>query len=251
MKMLIVEDDPVSRLLLQRFLEPYGQAHVAINGEDAVATFRLAVEQRRPYDLVCLDVTMPGITGHEVLAEIRHIDGNKARTKVIMTTSRTDISSIEQAIRGRCDAYIIKPVSREALMNELRSLGLVRLKSLVAEDDPASRLLLQRSLEPYGEVHAAANGRDAVAMFRLAMTQREPYDLVCLDIMMPEMDGYEALEAIRHIEGKQSRAKIVMTTALAGAEDVRKAVQKQCDAYIIKPIRKEMLIDKLRSFNLI
>ncbi len=120
MKMLIVEDDPVSRLLLQRFLEPYGQVHVATNGEDAIATFRLAVEQRMPYDLVCLDVTMPGITGHEVLAEIRHIDGNKSRTKVIMTTSRTDVSSVEQAIQGRCDAYIIKPVSREALMNELR-----------------------------------------------------------------------------------------------------------------------------------
>lgn len=251
MKMLIVEDDPVSRLLLQRFLEPYGQVHVATNGEDAIATFQLAVEQRKPYDLICLDIMMPGISGHEALAEIRHIDGNQDRTKVIITTSRTDISSVDKAIQGRCDAYIIKPVSREALMSELRSLGLVGLKVLVVEDDSASRLLLQRFLEPYGEIHAAASGRDAVVMFQLAMTQKKPYDLVCLDIMMPEMDGYEALEAIRQMEGKRSRAKIVMTTALAGVEDVKKAVQGHCDAYIVKPIKKETLTDKLRSLNLI
>ncbi len=168
-----------------------------------------------------------------------------------MTTALSDIESVNKAMQERCDGYIVKPVRGEVLRSKLRSLGLIGLKVLIAEDDSTSRLLLQRLLEPYGEVHTTANGRDAITVFRLAMTQRKPYDLVCLDIMMPEANGHEALVRIRGMESKQNRAKIIMTTTLANVENVEKAVQERCDAYIVKPIRKEMLIDKLHSLGLL
>ena len=125
------------------------------------------------------------------------------------------------------------------------------MKALVVEDDSASRLLMQRLLDPYGEVQTAVNGRDGIAIFHLAMAQEEPFDLVCLDIMMPEMDGHEVLAGIREMEDEKNRAKVIMTTSLADLENVEKAIQERCDAYIAKPIRKEALISKLRSFGLI
>ena len=130
------------------------------------------------------------------------------------------------------------------------------MKILVVEDDSAGRLLMQRLLEPYGEVHVAVNGRDAVATFHLAMTQGEPYHLVCLDIMMPEADGHEVLKEIRNMEescnvaDRQSSAKVIMTTALADPANVIKASQERCDAYIAKPITKMALLDKMRSLGL-
>ena len=125
------------------------------------------------------------------------------------------------------------------------------MKILVVEDDPTSRLLLQRLLEPYGEVNAAVNGRDGLAAFHLAMTQKKPYDLICLDVMMPGMDGHQVLEEIRDMEGEQHRSKIIMTTALADVDNLAKAFQHQCDDYIVKPITRDVLTRKLRTLGLL
>jgi len=124
------------------------------------------------------------------------------------------------------------------------------MKILIVEDDSASRLLMRRLLEPYGEVHTAINGLDAIATFHLAMIQEKPYHLVCLDIMMPIVDGHKVLAEIRNMEGKQAPAKVIMTTALADLENVRKAKQESCDAYIAKPITKSVLLGKIRSLGL-
>lgn len=125
------------------------------------------------------------------------------------------------------------------------------MKVLIVEDDAASRLLLQQLLEPYGEVHTAINGQGALASFHLALGQDEPYDLVCLDITMPEMDGHTALLHMRSMEKEGSRAKIVMTTSHADRENVEKAIEEHCDAYIIKPLTRKALIDKLLSLGLL
>ena len=74
------------------------------------------------------------------------------------------------------------------------------MKTLIVEDDFTSRLLMQAILSPYGECHIAVNGREAIQAFRLARAQGHPYDLVCLDIMMPEMDGHAVLKALRAAE---------------------------------------------------
>lgn len=129
------------------------------------------------------------------------------------------------------------------------------MKILVVEDDFASRMLLQKFLSPYGEVHVAINGVEAVAAYRAAENEGDPYRLICLDIMMPEMGGQEALTTIRQIEHEHGYnagegAKIIMTTALKDSQNVMTAFREQCDAYLVKPIDRRKLIEQLDDLGL-
>ena len=130
------------------------------------------------------------------------------------------------------------------------------MKTLIVEDDFTSRLLLQELLKSYGPSHIAVNGREGVEAVRLALEGNEPYDLICLDIMMPEMDGQEALRQIRDQEEARGilssdGAKIVMTTALADSKNLISAYRSLCDAYLTKPIEKAKLLEELRKLGLI
>lgn len=131
------------------------------------------------------------------------------------------------------------------------------MKTLIVEDDFISRLLLQKLLTPYGSCHLAANGREGVDAFALALKDGKPYDLVCLDIMMPEMDGQEALKNLRRLEQEEGiktgcEAKIFMTTAVDCMGDVMEAYYRGgCTAYMVKPIDKGRLLDALREHKLL
>ncbi len=130
------------------------------------------------------------------------------------------------------------------------------MKTLIVEDDFTSRLLLQELLKSYGPSHIAVNGKEAVEAAHLALEMGEPYNLICLDIMMPEMDGQEALRQIREQEEARGilsskEAKIVMTTALGDPKNVIAAWRSQCDAYLTKPIQKAKLLMELRKLGLI
>ena len=128
MKILIAEDDFASRILLQRFLAPYGDSDVAVNGREAVGAFKEALESDTPYDLVCLDIMMPLMSGHETLKEIRASEeargiGVPNGVKVIMTTALSDSQSVLEAFKEGCEAYVVKPLDRESLVRELKKLG--------------------------------------------------------------------------------------------------------------------------------
>jgi two-component system chemotaxis response regulator CheY len=130
------------------------------------------------------------------------------------------------------------------------------MKTLIVEDDFTSRLLLQGLLQPFGVCHVCINGIEAIEAFKIALEQKEPYDLVCLDIMMPEMDGQTALKKIRELEDKggivASRgAKVIMTTALDDKKNIMNAFREQCDIYLVKPIDREKLNESLKSLGLI
>jgi two-component system chemotaxis response regulator CheY len=130
------------------------------------------------------------------------------------------------------------------------------MKSLVVEDDLTSRLLLNVILAPYGECHEASNGREALEAFKAAKQEGRQYDLICLDIMMPEMDGQETLKQIREMEEADGilagkGVKIIMTTALDDPKNVMSAHYQVCNAYLVKPIDKAKLLELLMSFGLI
>ncbi|HAN10273.1 MAG TPA: response regulator [Clostridiales bacterium] len=120
------------------------------------------------------------------------------------------------------------------------------MRILIAEDDFLSRKLIQKILLGYGKCDVVVDGVEAVESFILAHQEEEPYKLICLDIMMPRMDGTQALKKIREIEKQKGitegeRAKIIMTTALNDKETVMGSYNIGCDAYASKPLNIEKL----------
>jgi two-component system chemotaxis response regulator CheY len=130
------------------------------------------------------------------------------------------------------------------------------MKILIVEDEFITRLSLQKTLSPFGEVHVAVNGKEAVHAFEIALHDKKPYSLVCLDIKMPEMDGQAALKEIRRIEDENGVSgsdgvKIIMTSAMDDKRNIMEAFKSQCEAYLIKPIDEEALLKHLKDFGLI
>jgi two-component system chemotaxis response regulator CheY len=130
------------------------------------------------------------------------------------------------------------------------------MKCLIVEDEFMSRKLLQVYLSDYGHCFVAVNGQEAVEAFREALEENEPYDLIFLDIMMPEMDGHDTLEVIRRIESEHGIAgldgvKVIMTTALDDSKNVMGAFRNGCEAYLVKPIEKKNLLEELEKLGFV
>lgn len=130
------------------------------------------------------------------------------------------------------------------------------MKALIVEDDDVSRMLLEKLLKGYGTCDLAVNGKEAVGAVAVSLKAGNPYDLICLDIMMPEMDGHQALKTIRQMEQiagikREGRAKVLMTTAYANETNITRAVQQQCNGFLVKPIQKIRLEEELRRLKVI
>ncbi|MEO5358308.1 MAG: response regulator [Nitrospirae bacterium YQR-1] len=131
------------------------------------------------------------------------------------------------------------------------------MRILIAEDDFTSRTLLQHFLTPFGDVDVTVNGAEAVEAFMLAMDEGQGYDLICLDIMMPELDGLKALKNIRDKEKAMGitpndEVKIIMTTALDSAKDVLDAYYRGgCNDYLTKPIDTKKLKSLMENYGFI
>lgn len=129
------------------------------------------------------------------------------------------------------------------------------MKSLIVEDDFSDRVILQEFPKSNGPVHVATSGREAVQAIREARTAGDAYDLVCLDIKVPELDGLEALRQIRALEEAgqavgSDRATVVMTTALYELKRVTKAYRELCDAHLVKPIQRNTLLNQVNALGL-
>ena len=130
------------------------------------------------------------------------------------------------------------------------------MKILLAEDDFVTRKFMVNFLSKYGECDVTVDGMEAVDAFMMALEDEEPYDLVCLDIMMPVMDGYQALVAIRKLEkeknmSEEKAVKVIMTTALNEERNVKMAFELGCTIYSGKPINQDRFEQALKKLNLI
>ncbi len=131
------------------------------------------------------------------------------------------------------------------------------MKTLVVDDELTTRLMLKKILSPYGQCDTISNGKEALEAFWLAMKEKSPYDLICLDILMPELNGKTVLKKIREIEKKSNISKdkfvnIFMITSLNDSKTIMDVIVKyKCDSYILKPISKQKVISKLKQFELI
>ncbi len=140
--------------------------------------------------------------------------------------------------------------------SESKSQEQSKLKMLIVEDDFPSCKILEEYLSEYGDYTTVGNGAEGVEAFKNALDAGTPYDLVCLDIMMPEMDGHEALRTIRQIEQEHGifepgGVSVIMTTAKDRSRDMIEAFDEGCASYIVKPIDQEKLVAEMQKLDLI
>jgi two-component system chemotaxis response regulator CheY len=129
MRVLIVDDDFYSRVMLHDMLRPVAECHIAVNGEEAVGAFKKALEDGRPYDLVCMDLVMPEMDGQQALQEMRGYEDDLGlsdvqRCKVVVISMLEDSRETNDAFfLGGADCFLVKPIEEERFMAELRALG--------------------------------------------------------------------------------------------------------------------------------
>jgi len=130
------------------------------------------------------------------------------------------------------------------------------MRALIIEDEFTAREMLKQMLSRHGVCDLAETGEAGLELWRKASMEGKPYDLVCLDIMLPEMDGHTVLEKIRLLEDAKGievggGTKVVMTTAVSTSRSLLRAFNAQCEAYLVKPVKREDLERHLLGFGLV
>jgi CheY-like chemotaxis protein len=171
-------------------------------------------------------------------------------------SNQADITEITAALAALHMGLPASVRVRYASADDQAPRGRRQLRVLLVEDDFASRLLLQSFLSRFGECHIAVNGREAVEAVRSGWERGQMYDLICMDILMPGMDGREAVRHVRALEEAHgilstAGAKIIMTTAVTDIKEVIRCFMELCDSYLMKPIDLAQLLSHLKSFQLV
>ncbi|HCB93385.1 MAG TPA: response regulator [Selenomonas sp.] len=130
------------------------------------------------------------------------------------------------------------------------------MRILIAEDDRVSRTFLTQFMSQYGECDVAVDGMEALDCIMDSIKNKEPYQLLCMDIMMPRVDGLKVLKVIRALEeqrevSRKDHLRIIMMTALTDEEHVDEAFHLGCDAYAAKPVDTEQIVEVMKSLRLI
>ena len=260
LRVLIVDDNETNRRLLERTLDRWGAVPTSVaDGRAALQAIGSADEAGNPFSLILLDHQMPGMDGFAVAHRIRQ-DPKLITTTIMMLSSCGQRGDAAQCRKLGIVAYLFKPFKQSELVDAiLIALGgksapsagsplITRhalrerrpaLTVLVAEDNVVNQLIAVRYLEKRGHrVDVAGDGREA-----LAALEKNNYDVILMDVQMPEIDGFEATAAIRkREEGTGKHVRIVAMTAHAMEGDRARCLAAGMDEYIPKPIlAKEML----------
>ena len=130
------------------------------------------------------------------------------------------------------------------------------MRILIVEDNPTNQRLLANMLSGIAECDIAKDGQEGVEFYQKALADNKPYVLICLDVMMPVMDGHEALAKIRRIEQdnqvpSDQQVKIIMTTAVNSPSSITGARETGCNGYLVKPIRKVALYEEIERLEIL
>jgi PAS domain S-box-containing protein len=260
---LVIDDNATNRRILDEMLRGWRmKAMTADGGEAGLAQLRAAAERREPFALVLLDVMMPEMDGFEVARRIK-ADPVLAGTTIIMLSSGDQARDAALCRELGVGRYLVKPVKQSDLLDSIITLlARVELEAqsarcptepapppppaaegrslhvLLAEDNVVNQKLALRLLEKMGHsVVVANNGREAVEA-----VGREAFDLVLMDVQMPEMGGLEATVAIRLREAvTRAHLPIIALTAHAMKGDRERCLEAGMDGYVTKPIRTQEL----------
>jgi PAS domain S-box-containing protein len=268
LKVLVVDDNSTNRAILDRSLVSWRMnPFCEEDGRRALESLRTAAAAGESFDIALLDFNMPNMDGIELARKIR-ADSSISDTRLVLLTSLMERGEVESAKTAGIDAYLIKPVRQQSLLEGIaavmglqaprstgrivtqRSLDEVRSGArkhvLVAEDNFVNQKVALRMLEKIGyRADVASNGREAVDA-----VVRHRYEAVLMDCHMPVMDGYEATRAIRNLDDEARRATpIIAMTAGAMKEDEERARGAGMDDYLAKPVKVERLAATLAHWT--
>jgi PAS domain S-box-containing protein len=266
LKVLIVDDNETNRLVFQEMTSSWGFVpSVAEDGKEAQAKIREAFDSGDPYRVILLDAQMPEMDGFEVAKEVKGGPYGED-VAIIMLTSMGLKGDAARCQELGISAYLHKPIRQSELLDAIvMALGQPRigtttvitrftiqdarkrLNVLLAEDNPVNQKLAMRILEKRGHhVVAVSNGKEAVEKY-----EEGDFDLVLMDVQMPEVDGFEATQRIRKIEKqKGGHIPIVAMTAHAMKGDREKCLEAGMDEYVPKPIKTQELYNVIENMAL-
>ena len=257
LRVLVVDDNATNRLILEELLRSWRMDPTAVaSASAALAALDEGVRHGRAFELVLTDAMMPEVDGFALASQIAG-DERLANAKVIMLTSSGVVPDRQRGGERALAAQLTKPVKQSDLLDAIltafgapiarrtddqpsrRPAGDGRLQILVAEDNLTNQKLVRLLLEQEGhEVTVVPNGRAAVTS-----SAERSYDVILMDVQMPEMDGFEATAAIRQRERDTgAHVPIVAMTAHAMTGDRERCLAEGMDAYLSKPLRPEDLL---------
>ena len=273
LRLLIVDDIEVNRKILCEQISTWGLIpHSVASGPAALEALLKAQEEGNPFCAAILDFHMPHMDGEQLASEIKG-DPRIASTPLIMLTSVGQKGDAKRFREIGVDGYLVKP-ARSSLLLDTISMTLARQgqsvsgpvtkhivresrdkqttatrklhRVLLAEDNAVNQCVVEQMLldTPY-KIELAKNGREALDKFCA-----QGADVILMDISMPEMDGYEATQAIRDVEQESDlkRTPIIGLTAHAMKDDRQRCIDAGMDDYLAKPVRMSALIDALKSW---
>jgi len=265
LRVLVADDNTTNRRILEEMLRNWGMRPSSVeNAEAALAVLAQARQEQQPFALVLADAQMPGMDGFALAEQIKR-NPELGATKVMMLTSAGQRGDAVRCRQLGVEAYLKKPIAQSDLLDAIlaafgtvpaaaNQLGLVtqhslaesrrRLRILLAEDNPINQQVTVRLLEKRGHsVRLVQNGLQA-----LQALEGEAFDLVLMDVQMPEMDGLQATRAIREKEqATGGHIPIVAMTAHAMKGDRERCLAAGMDGYVSKPIRTKELLETIES----
>ncbi|MGC8660143.1 MAG: response regulator, partial [Desulfomonilaceae bacterium] len=267
LRVLIVDDNAMNRFVLKEILTYWGMAPVTVeSASEALETMQDSLRVGKPFSLVILDYLMPDVDGFE-LAERINEDPNLSGVTMIMLTSAGQRGDASRCLKLGIKGYCLKPVKQSDLFEIISSSlnkspvdqirptlvtrhslreGKRRLRVLLAEDNAINQTLATRILEKMG--HAVTVAKNGIEV--LDACERDRFDVILMDVQMPEMDGFEATRLIRQKErGTATHIPIIAMTAHAMAGDRERCLAEGMDGYVSKPINAEELVGNLEKLT--